>query len=109
MAQEIYELASHPPSSPLFLHAREASEVLSDEPDLPGNRELLLRIGIDVKSLVTSFFVQLEADHGRRRVDLLADWLVGGYSGRYSDRQRQQLYADRRRLARIIRQYRGGV
>ncbi len=78
-----------------------------EEPERSNRRDRLLQVGIDVKWLCASFFATLKADHGQKRCDRLMDYLTHGCLDGYSWAQRQNVYADRRRLGYLLNKYKG--
>lgn len=101
--RKAYILGFTPPPASVY---REVTDDLKDV-DVDGmhrveSRMVLLRHGIDVKSIVSTFLNKLKQDHGSKRSNRMLEWIETGVVNAYSYRQRQELYADRKRLKRAI-------
>jgi len=68
----------------------------------------MLEYAIDIKYLVMGFLDELEANHGSKRREDMAEWIQDGWTKHkliLSHAKRKELRADIRRLRRIINKY----
>jgi len=103
VGMKCYLLGATPP--PAAIYRDIVDDVRDAEVDIMHrveSRMILLRFGIDLKHTVLNFLKDLESHHGSKRSDRFRLWIETGKVSAYSHRQRQELYADQKRLKRRI-------
>jgi hypothetical protein len=105
---EAYEIGATPALSRIYREMEPEQTNASEDNAIAHARFRLLCVGIDVKYLFNQFCEQLASEHGTKRVEILHSWLKHGKTYimyNLSDWQKKALYADIRRLGRIISAY----
>jgi len=98
----VYDLAHTPPVQSIYRQVVPDIPPETGEDDYPDTRPAQLRMGIDIKYIVTDFFQYLSDNHGTRRAERFLDYLMEGYIRNISHEHREQIKEDRKMLHRLF-------